>query len=154
MFKPWVFLPASPCPMLVAFQDPEIQLALNRLFPKPHPPNYSAQNQCIPGRPSLILAANFEYRHHCLISQFYSIPLSTWWEGVDCFVSCLLPLRSWTVWYGTCALCTPLTTTVRQCFPLRTACPIAVVSLLAGDRNPMLSHKRKVQQHYFPVALA
>ena len=30
MFRPWVSLPANPCSMLVAFQDPEIQLALDR----------------------------------------------------------------------------------------------------------------------------
>ena len=55
MFRPWVSLPANPCPMLMAFQEPEIQLALDRLFPKPCPPTYSAQNQHILGRPSLIL---------------------------------------------------------------------------------------------------
>jgi len=31
-------------PILVAFQDPEIQLALDQLFPKPRPQTYSAQN--------------------------------------------------------------------------------------------------------------
>ena len=41
--------------ILVAFQDPEIQLALDQLFPKPHPPTYSAQNKHIPGRPSWFL---------------------------------------------------------------------------------------------------
>ena len=61
--------------------------------------------------------------------------------------SYLLPPRSWTVWYGTCALCTLSTTTLQQCFPLRTACPIAVVSSLPEDRNPMLSRRRKVHQH-------
>ena len=35
MFRPWVSLPANPCPMLVAFQDPEIQLALDRCFRNP-----------------------------------------------------------------------------------------------------------------------
>ena len=44
MFRPWVSLSANPCPMLVAFQDPEIQLALDRSFPKPRPQTYSAQN--------------------------------------------------------------------------------------------------------------
>ena len=37
-------LPTNPCPMLIAFQDPETQLALDRLFPKPCPQTYSAQN--------------------------------------------------------------------------------------------------------------
>ena len=37
-------LPTNPYPMLVAFQDPEIQLALDQLFPKPRPLTYSAQN--------------------------------------------------------------------------------------------------------------
>ena len=37
-------LPVNPYPLLVAFQDPEIQLALNRLFRKPRPQTYSAQN--------------------------------------------------------------------------------------------------------------
>ena len=44
LFRPWVSLPTNPYPMLVAFQDPEIQLALNRLSPKPRPQTYSAQN--------------------------------------------------------------------------------------------------------------
>ena len=35
MFRSWVSLPANPCPMLVAFQDPEIQLALERCFRNP-----------------------------------------------------------------------------------------------------------------------
>ena len=45
MFRPWVSLPTNPCPMLVAFQDSEIQLALDQLFPKPRPLTYRAQNQ-------------------------------------------------------------------------------------------------------------
>ena len=44
MFRPGVSLSTNPCPMLVAFQDPEIQLTLDRLFPKCRPSNYSAQN--------------------------------------------------------------------------------------------------------------
>ena len=35
MFRLWVSLPANPCPILVAFQDPEIQLALDRCFRNP-----------------------------------------------------------------------------------------------------------------------
>ena len=35
MFRPWVSLLANPCPMLVAFHDPEIQLALDQLFRTP-----------------------------------------------------------------------------------------------------------------------
>ena len=35
MFRPWGSLPANTCPMLVAFQDPEIQLALNWCFRNP-----------------------------------------------------------------------------------------------------------------------
>ena len=41
MFRPWVSLPVNPCPTLVAFQDPEIQLALNWWFLKPCRPNYT-----------------------------------------------------------------------------------------------------------------
>ena len=43
-FRPWVSLPTNPYPMLVAFQDSEIQLALDWLFLKPRPQTYSAQN--------------------------------------------------------------------------------------------------------------
>jgi len=35
MFRPWVSLTANPCPTLVAFEDLEIQLALDRLFRNP-----------------------------------------------------------------------------------------------------------------------
>ena len=35
MFRPWASLPANTCLMLVAFQDPELQLAIDRCFQNP-----------------------------------------------------------------------------------------------------------------------
>ena len=43
-FRPIVSLYDSPCPMFVAVQEPEIQLASDRSSLNPAPPTYSAWN--------------------------------------------------------------------------------------------------------------
>ena len=55
MFRPIVSLPDSPCPMLIASREPEIQLTINRSSPSPAQQTYSAWNQRISERFFLIL---------------------------------------------------------------------------------------------------
>ena len=54
-FRPSVSLYDNPCPMSVAFQKPEIQLASDRSSLSPAPPTYSAWNYHDPENFFLIL---------------------------------------------------------------------------------------------------
>ena len=54
-FRPRVSLYDNPCPVFVAFREPEIQSASGQSSPNPAPPTYSAWNYHGPEKFFLIL---------------------------------------------------------------------------------------------------
>ena len=72
VFRPWVSLSANPCPTLVAFQDPEVQLALDQLFF--NPPTTTTNNNL-----------NTKYKMLVLMHKYYTLFFSDHTTGIQTF---------------------------------------------------------------------
>ena len=81
MFWSRVSLPANLCPMLVAVQEPEIQLILNRFQNPNQQPTALRTNVFLHERASLILECFIE--RSWLYDDHYLVSIACFWPKID-----------------------------------------------------------------------